>query len=77
MEQNYVSIPNYTAYATNHLDERAHAGSAIITRKDIKHHELAKYETDHIQATNISINDRDGNLTISAIYCPSRHTIKK
>jgi hypothetical protein len=27
----------------------------------------------HIQATNISIEDWDGNLTISALYCPPRH----
>jgi exonuclease III len=37
-EQNYVNIPNYITYATNHPDGRAHAGSAIIIRKDIKHH---------------------------------------
>jgi hypothetical protein len=69
-EQNYVNIPNYITYAPNHPDGRPHAGSAIIIRKDIKHHELPKYETDHIQATNISIEDCDGNLTISTIYCP-------
>jgi hypothetical protein len=40
-------------YTTNHQDGRAQAGSAIIIRKDIKHHELAKYE----MATNISIED--------------------
>jgi exonuclease III len=50
-EQNYINTPNYITYATNHPDCKAHAGSAIIIRKDIKHHELAKYETDHIQAT--------------------------
>jgi hypothetical protein len=32
---------------------------------------------DHIQATNISIEDWDGNLTITAIYCTPRHTIRK
>jgi hypothetical protein len=31
----------------------------------------------HIQATKINIEDWDGNLTISAIYCPPRHKIKK
>jgi exonuclease III len=66
-EQNYVNILNYITYATNHLDRRAHAGSAIIIRKNIKHHELPKYETDHIQAMNVSSEDWDGNLTISAI----------
>jgi hypothetical protein len=59
-EQTYVNIPNYTTYATNHPDERAYAYSALIRRKDVKHHELAKYEVDHIQAANISIEDWDG-----------------
>jgi hypothetical protein len=76
-ERNYIQIPNYIAYDTKHPDGRAHAGTAIIIRKDIKQHELAKYETDHIQATNISIEDWNGSLTISAIYCPPRHAIKK
>jgi hypothetical protein len=31
------------------------------------------YEKDHIQATNISIENWDGILTI---YCPSLHKIK-
>jgi hypothetical protein len=31
---------------------------------------------DHVQATNMSIEDWDGNLTISAIYWSTRHTIK-
>jgi hypothetical protein len=75
-EQNYVNIPNYIIYTTHYPDGRAHAGSAIIIRKDIKHHKLPKYETDHIQATNISIEDWDGNLPISAIYCPPRHKIE-
>jgi hypothetical protein len=69
-EQNYVNIPNYISYNTNHLDGRAHAGSATILRKEIKYHKLAKHEMDHIQATNISIKDWDGNLTISANYWP-------
>jgi hypothetical protein len=37
----------------------------------------ASITTDHIQATNISIEDWNGNLTISAIYWPPRHAIKK
>jgi hypothetical protein len=54
---NYVKIPTYTTYAANDADGRAHAGSAIIITEEIKNYELAKYETDHIQATNISIED--------------------
>jgi hypothetical protein len=33
MEQNYVKIPTYTTYVTNHLDSRAHAGSAKRKKK--------------------------------------------
>jgi hypothetical protein len=43
----------------------------------MKHHELAKYEKDHIQATNISIEGWNASLTISAISCPPKHAIKK
>jgi hypothetical protein len=32
---------------------------------------------DHIEATNISILDWDGNLTISATYSPPSHVIRK
>jgi hypothetical protein len=76
-EQNYVNISNSITYATNHPDGTTHADSAIIKRKDIKHHELAKYEMDHIQVTNISIEDWDGNLTTSANYCPHTTQLKK
>jgi hypothetical protein len=62
MEENYVNIPNIP-YATNRPNRRGHAGSAIIIINTIKHHELAKIETDHIQATNISI-EYCGDLTI-------------
>jgi hypothetical protein len=58
-EQNYLNIANYITYAINHPGGTAHADLAMIIRKDIKHHEPAKYETDHIQAKNISIENWD------------------
>jgi hypothetical protein len=50
--------------------------SAIIITNDMKLYKLIKYEKDHIQATNISIENWDGSLTITAFYCPPRHSIK-
>jgi exonuclease III len=76
-ERNYVNIPYYITYATSHLDGRAHAGSAIIIKTDMKHHELAKYEKEHIPATNISIKDWDGNRDHLSHLLPPRHAIKK
>lgn len=50
---NYFKIPNYVIYTTNHPDGTAHAGTAILIKVTIKHHEMPKYQTEHIQATNI------------------------
>jgi hypothetical protein len=33
-----------------------------------KHHEFDKYETDHIQATSISVEELDGNFTYTAMF---------
>jgi hypothetical protein len=41
-------------------------------QRDIKHHELDKYEMDHIQTMNLSIENWDGNLIISVMYCQPR-----
>lgn len=76
-ERNYLRIPNYVVYHTKHPDGRAHAGTAVILKKNIKHHELPKYELEHIQATSVCIEDWNGPITISAIYCPPRHNINK
>jgi hypothetical protein len=76
-EEKYIEIPNYITYAANHPDGRANADSAIITRKYIKYHEHAKYKSDHIQTTNMSIDDWAENLTISASYCSPRNKIEK
>ena len=74
--KSYFSIPGYNCYHSLHPDDRAHAGTAIIIKKSICHHELEKWEKDYIQATSISITDINGShIVISAIYCPPRHTI--
>jgi hypothetical protein len=39
-EKNYVNIHNYVTHATNLCDGTTHAGSDIILRKVIKHHEI-------------------------------------
>jgi hypothetical protein len=64
VSETHFKEQNYITHATSHPDWRTHAGSAIIVRKGIKHHELAKYETDRIQATNmhVSIEYWDVNL---------------
>lgn len=75
--KNYLKIPNYSVYHTTHPDSIAHGGSAVIIRNNIKHYEANKFQKDFLQSTSVIIEDLSGKLTISAIYCPPKHAIKK
>lgn len=68
-----ITIKNYNIYFTNHPDGSAHGGTAVIIRDSIKHHELPQFSTEHIQATSIAIHDRNGDITVSSVYCPPKN----
>lgn len=72
-QKSYLNIPNYSVLYTNHPDNTAHGGTAIIIRKNIQCTELEKFRKDCIQATSIQIEDTHGPLVISAAYCPPKH----
>lgn len=74
-ENSSIRIQNYNIYTTNHPDGTAHAGAAIIVRSNIKHYELPQFKKAHLQATTISIEDRNGDFNVSAIYSPPKHKI--
>lgn len=74
--KSFFKIPNYTLYHTMHPDGKAHGGSAILIRSNIKHHQSQSYQKDYIQATSVVVYDCISNITISSLYCPPRHTIK-
>lgn len=76
-DRTYFKIPKYKLYYTNHPDGTAHGGSAILIRETIKHYEMLKYETNHIQATSIKIQTLPYDITVTAIYCPPRHRLTK
>uniref|UniRef100_A0A6M2DQF2 Putative rna-directed dna polymerase from mobile element jockey n=1 Tax=Xenopsylla cheopis TaxID=163159 RepID=A0A6M2DQF2_XENCH len=71
----YLRILNYNTYNTNHPDGRAHAGSAILIKNNLKHHVLPPYQKDYLQATIISIETKQYNISIAAVYCPPKHKI--
>lgn len=75
--RNYFALNGYSVYTTQHPDETAHGGTAIIINNRIKHHELPEYKTAHLQATAIQILDWQGALAVSAVYCPPRHKITR
>lgn len=76
-ERSFLKIPGFTLYVTQHPDGTAHAGTAIIIKNTIKHHELLKYREPQLQATSIVVEDWLGPLTISAVYCPPRYNNKQ
>ena len=76
-EKSFVRIPNYTIYNTNHPAKTARGGSAIIIRNSIAHCNNPNYCQAHLQATSVTIQDSVGKLTIAALYCPPRYSIKE
>lgn len=76
-DKSYLKIPHYNLYHTNHPDNTAHAGTAILIKTTINHYELPKYEKYHLQATSIKVRTMPYDLTVSAVYCPPRHNLKK
>jgi len=67
-------VPHYSVYHTIHPDDTAHGGAAVIIRTSIRHHVLPHYQSNKIQDATIQLDARPWPLTISAIYCPPRHT---
>jgi hypothetical protein len=75
--ESYIKIPSYRVYNTNHPDGTAHGGTVILIKHTVDHYQLQKYEENHLQATSIKVRTLPYELTISAMYCPPRHNIKK
>ena len=77
--KNYFSTPRYKLYYTNCPDVRPHRGTAVLIKKIEHHeqHELLKYEEDSILATSIKVNGFPYEITITVVYCPPQHNVKK
>lgn len=71
-EQTTLILNGYITYKTPHPDNTAHAGTAIIIRDNIKHQLLPQYQTPKIQATSIMVHDKQGEITLSSVYCPPK-----
>jgi exonuclease III len=71
--RSYITIPNYNIHYSNHPDETAHGGTAVIIKQNVKHYVTAEYRHENIQATSIGTEDNTEQTTVSAIYCPPKH----
>jgi exonuclease III len=67
-DRSYFKIPHYITYYTNHPDNTAHAGTAILIKNTIQHFELPKYAENHLQATAIQVKIMRYHLKIASVY---------
>lgn len=70
-------LENYNAYFTNHPNGNSQGGSAVIIKQNIKHHFFGSTQEEYLQGTTITIEERDGPINVSAVYCPPRYPIKE
>jgi hypothetical protein len=76
-KKNYFNLPRYKLCYTSHPGGTAHGSTAILTKERVEQYKLLKYEEDSIQATSIKVKGFPYEITITAVYCPSRQNLKK
>lgn len=69
-------INGYKMYHTPHPDGRAHGGTAVFVKNNIKHHEESKVSSPTLQATSVEIKEHRGRIKVCAIYCPPNQKVE-
>lgn len=75
-KHSFVKFKNFVTYHTIHPNNTARGGSAVIVRKNLKHSEEEKLQTEEFQATTIQLFTASKSLIITSLYSPPRHKIK-
>jgi hypothetical protein len=76
-DRSFLRIRDYVTYRTDHPDNRAQGGTAILVRKSLTHHPLPKYSTDYLQSTSISLSCLGSTFIVSSVYCPPNKNISQ
>ena len=76
-DKNFINVPNFYLYNTNHPAKTARGGSAIIIKRSIPHTNNPNDCETRIQCTSVTLNDFNGKFTLASLYCPPRHSIKQ
>lgn len=75
--KSYFNIKGYTLINTNHPDDSAHGGSAILIKSNIKFKSLSNIQEKSLQSTLISINYEHQPLIVGSVYFPPRYNLKQ
>ena len=54
-DKNDLKINDFNFYHTQYSSGKAHRGTEIIIKTNIKHYELPSFQKDYLQATNVAI----------------------
>lgn len=69
------SIPGYNIITSNHPDNTAHAGAAIIIKSSLLYTPCPNIQEDYVQAAILTIKLNHIPITIAAVYFPPKHKI--
>lgn len=68
-------ITGYRTYRTDHPDNTAHGGTAILIKTSLKHNSIHLPSTPDIQSTAITLYTLHHTITFAAVYCPPRYVL--
>lgn len=75
--KSYFNIRGYKLIHTNHPDNSAHGGTAIIIKSFIPFSILEEIQEQSLQSTIISVKLNESSITIAAVYFPPRFNLKQ
>lgn len=70
-----IHIPDYKLLKTNHPDNTAHGGVAILIKSSISFQSLPNFCQPYLQSCALTIKLNSIPITIAAIYSPPKHKI--
>lgn len=70
-----IFISGYKLLKTNHPDNTAHGGVAILIKTSLVFEPLPNFCLDHLQSCAIRVKLNNIPITIAAIYSPPKHKI--
>ena len=68
--RSHFYITGYTTYRTDHPDDTAHGGTAVLVRDSLTHQFLPSVPSDSLMSTSVKIHSSHFDFTVAAVYCP-------
>jgi exonuclease III len=75
--ESYIKLRGFDVCHTMHPNICARGGSDVNIKKEISLHEDIKIEKEEFQVTSVKIKTASGIITVSVIYSPPRHNLKR